>query len=64
MKIFISADIEGTAGITNWDEARKGHADYEEFREYMTDELVAACEGGTSCRCERDRGKRCALVRA
>ncbi|MGH6775664.1 M55 family metallopeptidase [Brucella tritici] len=45
MKIFISADIEGTAGITNWDEARKGHADYEEFREYMTDELVAACEG-------------------
>ncbi|ASV88539.1 D-aminopeptidase family protein (plasmid) [Ochrobactrum quorumnocens] len=45
MKIFISADIEGTAGITNWDEARKGHADYDEFREYMTDELVAACEG-------------------
>ncbi|AMS39594.1 MULTISPECIES: M55 family metallopeptidase [Aminobacter] len=45
MKVFISADIEGTAGITVWDEARKGHAAYEEFREYMTDELVAACEG-------------------
>ncbi|MGF6174613.1 M55 family metallopeptidase [Ensifer sp. 4252] len=45
MKVFISADIEGTAGITAWDEAKKGHAEYEEFREYMTDELVAACEG-------------------
>lgn len=45
MKVFISADIEGTAGITVWPEARKGNAEYEEFREYMTDELVAACEG-------------------
>ncbi|PWK64333.1 M55 family metallopeptidase [Aminobacter sp. AP02] len=45
MKVFISADIEGTAGITAWDEAKKGHPEYEEFREYMTDELVAACEG-------------------
>jgi D-amino peptidase len=45
MKVFISADIEGTAGITNWDEAKKGNPDHAEFREYMTDELVAACEG-------------------
>ena len=45
MKIFISADIEGTAGITNWDEAEKPHPTYQEFRERMTDEVVAACEG-------------------
>jgi len=45
MKVFISSDIEGTAGITAWDEAKKGAAEYAEFREYMTDELVAACEG-------------------
>ncbi|WP_271899163.1 M55 family metallopeptidase [Candidatus Phyllobacterium onerii] len=45
MKVFISADIEGTAGITAWDEARKTHEEYAEFREYMTNELVAACEG-------------------
>ncbi len=45
MKVFISADIEGTAGITAWDEAKKGEPEYLEFREYMTDELVAACEG-------------------
>ena len=45
MKVFISADIEGTAGITDWNEARKEQPDYAEFQAYMTDELVAACEG-------------------
>jgi D-amino peptidase len=45
MKIYISADIEGVAGITNWEEARKEHATYPEFREAMTAEVVAACEG-------------------
>lgn len=45
MKVFISADIEGTAGIASWDEARKSGPDYREFREYMTAEVVAACEG-------------------
>ena len=28
MKIYISVDIEGVAGITHWDEAEKGHADW------------------------------------
>ncbi len=45
MKIFISADIEGTAGILSWDEAEKTHADYAEFRALMTSEVLAACEG-------------------
>ena len=45
MKIFISADIEGTAGIHSWDEAERTHADYREFRELMTAEVLAACEG-------------------
>ena len=45
MKIYISADIEGVAGITNWNEAEKNHPDYPEFRERMTDEVVAACDG-------------------
>lgn len=45
MKIYISADIEGTAGITNWDEARKPHADYPEHRIQMTREVLAACDG-------------------
>jgi D-amino peptidase len=45
MKIFISADIEGTAGILSWDEAERTHADYKDFRELMTAEVLAACEG-------------------
>ena len=45
MKIYISADIEGTAGITHWDEARKNTPDYKAFQEQMTNEVVAACEG-------------------
>jgi len=45
MKIYISADIEGIAGISHWDEARKAHATYQEFRAEMTEEVVAACDG-------------------
>jgi len=45
MRVFVSADIEGVAGITSWDEARKSHPDYGEFRRQMTAEVRAACEG-------------------
>ena len=45
MKIYISVDIEGVAGITHWDEAEKGHADWAEFREIMTRETLAAIDG-------------------
>ena len=45
MKVYISADIEGVAGISHWDEARKEHATYQEFRAAMTEEVVAACDG-------------------
>ena len=52
MKVFISADIEGTAGITDWTEALKEGADYAEFRRLMTDELIAACEGARAAGAE------------
>jgi len=45
MKIYISADIEGTAGITHWDEAEKGKLGYDLHADLMTAEVVAACEG-------------------
>lgn len=45
MKVYISVDIEGVAGITHWDEASKAHPDYPEFREQMTRETLAAIEG-------------------
>ena len=45
MKVYISVDIEGVAGITHWNEADRTHPDYPEFREQMTREAVAAIEG-------------------
>jgi D-amino peptidase len=45
MKVYISVDIEGVAGITHWDEADRKHPDYSEFREQMTREAIAAIEG-------------------
>lgn len=48
MKVFISADIEGVAGIVAWDEATKGKPDYEYFRRQMTAEVAAVCEGAVA----------------
>lgn len=45
MKVYISVDIEGVAGIAHWDEAMKPTRDYPEFQERMTAEAVAASEG-------------------
>jgi len=45
MKVFISADIEGVCGTTNWDETERGKSDYDAAREQMTTEVAAACEG-------------------
>lgn len=45
MKVFISADIEGCCGVTDWNEATLAHAEYGPFQKQMTAEVVAACEG-------------------
>ncbi len=44
MKIFISADIEGVAGISSWDEADHEHQRGKYYAEQMTLEAKAACE--------------------
>lgn len=45
MRVYISADIEGIAGISKWEETTKGSQEYERYRRQMTREVVAACEG-------------------
>ena len=45
MKVYVSVDIEGVAGITAWEEARKEHPDYAPFRDRMAAEARAACDG-------------------
>lgn len=43
MKVFVSADIEGICGITDWAEADKTHRDYLPFAERMSDHVGAVC---------------------
>lgn len=46
MNVFISADIEGTCGITAWAETERATmADYRPFQQQMTREVNAACLG-------------------
>ncbi len=45
MKIYISADIEGITGTTDWSEVTKSSDEYTQFQEQMTKEVCAACEG-------------------
>ena len=47
MKLFISADIEGTAGIVSWKETAPGDQ-YGYFAGQMTKEVAAACEGAVA----------------
>jgi D-amino peptidase len=45
MKVYISADIEGCAGMAAPEEANPDHRDIAYFKEQMTLEVKAACEG-------------------
>ncbi len=45
LKVFISVDMEGVAGLINWDETEQGGPDYPLFRRLMTEEANAAIAG-------------------
>ena len=45
MKIFISSDIEGTAGIADWEQVIGPGAEYERGRRLLLDEVNAAIDG-------------------
>src|ERR1700753_3840415 len=45
MKIWISCDMEGVAGIVDWDQCRPGNEGYALGCELMQDEVNAAIEG-------------------
>jgi D-amino peptidase len=45
MRVFISTDIEGTAGIVDWEQVRGPGAEYEIGRQLLTDEVNAAIAG-------------------
>ena len=43
MRIYISADIEGVAGVVSRDNLAPGRFEYEPARDWMTDAVLAAC---------------------
>ena len=46
MKIFLSADMEGTCGIVSWPETERSTPfDYTPAQKQMTREVAAACRG-------------------
>ena len=44
-KLYLSADIEGTCGISHWDETMIGKPGYGYFARQMSREVAAACQG-------------------
>ena len=46
LKIYISADLEGVAGVVTGDQLGPPGFEYERFRGFMTNEVLAAIEGG------------------
>ena len=45
LKVFISVDMEGVAGVIHWEDVSRDGKDYGLFRKLMTDETNAAIEG-------------------
>lgn len=48
MKVYISADIEGVTGVTNWDETELYHTAHSAAAAQMTKEVAAACRAAIS----------------
>jgi D-amino peptidase len=45
MKLLIAVDMEGTSGVTTWDQVTPGHAEWQRFRRIMTADVNAAISG-------------------
>lgn len=53
MKVYLSADMEGTCGIAVWQETeRREQFDYAPLQKQMTREVAAACEGALAAGAE------------
>ncbi|MBF4692749.1 M55 family metallopeptidase [Fusibacter ferrireducens] len=44
MKLYVSSDMEGIAGVVSWDEVNKGQSEYVWACEQMTREVQVVCE--------------------
>ncbi|MEM6748738.1 MAG: M55 family metallopeptidase, partial [Pseudomonadota bacterium] len=53
MKVFISADIEGVAGVVSWDQTRRQGYEYDRACGWMTGEVAAACQAALALNASR-----------
>lgn len=53
MRVYIPTDMEGTAGIVNWEQVKPGTEQYEETRRLQMAEVNAAVEGALAAGAER-----------
>ncbi len=52
MKIFVSADMEGVAGVVHGGSTMQPHPDYHRYQKFMTNEVNAAIEGAFESRAQ------------
>jgi D-amino peptidase len=45
VKVFISSDMEGTAGVVDWSQCRHGQPEFEHYRSLLQNEVNAAIDG-------------------
>jgi D-amino peptidase len=48
VKVFISSDMEGTAGVVDWSQCIPGEHEYEHYRQLLLGEVNAAIEGASA----------------
>jgi D-amino peptidase len=48
VKVFISSDMEGTAGVVDWSQCMAGEPEYERYRRLLQGEVNAAIEGAVA----------------
>jgi D-amino peptidase len=48
-RLYISSDIEGVAGVTTIEQLLPTGFEYQQAREWMTNEVIAACEAAFEC---------------
>ena len=58
MKVYLSADMEGVAGVVDWDQCRVGAPAHAEGARLLLGEVNAAIEGALEARGRRGRRQR------
>jgi len=48
VRIFVSSDMEGTAGVVDWSQCRHGQPEYAYYRTLLQEEVNAAIEGAAA----------------